>query len=241
MVIRVRRNRVACRGPGARRALRADVVAPGRNGAAGTRGVLRVQGRRAAGPHSWVARAAPHDTAGARRIPTRGKQPRSHTLAGMDVTTTSSRPSARRLADADGRRRLLGRLVGPSRTLTPVLEQAVESRNGEVVLAKVDVDASPSWPSSYGVGGPRRQGVSARRRRGRVRRREAAAGGRRLPGRAGRAVRGEPAAGQAAGARRPARRRGRRGGGRLGGGFRGCCWPSSRPPTTPMPGTSFGS
>ena len=42
---------------------------------------------------------------------------------------------------------------GPCRALTPVLEQEVGSRNGAVVLAKVDVDANPSLSAAYRVQG----------------------------------------------------------------------------------------
>jgi thioredoxin len=42
---------------------------------------------------------------------------------------------------------------GPCRALTPVLEQEVDSRNGAVVLAKVDVDANPSLSATYRVQG----------------------------------------------------------------------------------------
>jgi putative thioredoxin len=42
---------------------------------------------------------------------------------------------------------------GPCRALTPVLEQEVDSRNGAVVLAKVDVDANPNLSSAYRVQG----------------------------------------------------------------------------------------
>ena len=42
---------------------------------------------------------------------------------------------------------------GPCRALTPVLEQEVDSRNGAVVLAKVDVDANPDLSSAYRVQG----------------------------------------------------------------------------------------
>ena len=42
---------------------------------------------------------------------------------------------------------------GPCRALTPVLEQEVESRDGAVELAKVDVDANPSLAADYGVRG----------------------------------------------------------------------------------------
>ena len=42
---------------------------------------------------------------------------------------------------------------GPCRTLGPMLESAVERRNGEVVLAKVDVDANPNLARSFQVQG----------------------------------------------------------------------------------------
>jgi putative thioredoxin len=42
---------------------------------------------------------------------------------------------------------------GPCRALTPVLEQEVERRSGEVVLAKVDVDANPGLSATYRVQG----------------------------------------------------------------------------------------
>ena len=42
---------------------------------------------------------------------------------------------------------------GPCRALTPVLEQEVDTRNGAVVLAKVDVDANPSLSAVYRVQG----------------------------------------------------------------------------------------
>ncbi len=42
---------------------------------------------------------------------------------------------------------------GPCRTLTPVLEQEIESRGGQVELAKVDVDANPALAEEYGVRG----------------------------------------------------------------------------------------
>src|SRR5438105_1098183 len=41
----------------------------------------------------------------------------------------------------------------PCRALGPVLEQAVEAHQGEVVLAKVDVDANPRLQERYGVRG----------------------------------------------------------------------------------------
>lgn len=42
---------------------------------------------------------------------------------------------------------------GPCRTLTPILEQAVAARDGEVVLAKVDADANPRLVQAFGVQG----------------------------------------------------------------------------------------
>ena len=42
---------------------------------------------------------------------------------------------------------------GPCHALAPVLEQEVERRAGEVVLAKVDVDANPGLASIYRVQG----------------------------------------------------------------------------------------
>ena len=42
---------------------------------------------------------------------------------------------------------------GPCKALAPVLESEVGSRSGEVVLAKVDVDANPQLAAHYGVSG----------------------------------------------------------------------------------------
>jgi thioredoxin len=42
---------------------------------------------------------------------------------------------------------------GPCKMLTPVLEQAVEERDGAVVLAKVDTDANPDLAQRYSVRG----------------------------------------------------------------------------------------
>jgi putative thioredoxin len=42
---------------------------------------------------------------------------------------------------------------GPCRALTPVLEQEVERRGGDVVLAKVDVDANPGLSAMFRVQG----------------------------------------------------------------------------------------
>jgi putative thioredoxin len=40
---------------------------------------------------------------------------------------------------------------GPCKQLGPVIERAVEARNGTVELAKVDVDASPNLSRTYGI------------------------------------------------------------------------------------------
>src|SRR5215204_405856 len=42
---------------------------------------------------------------------------------------------------------------GPCRTLTPALEAAEAAREGQVVLAKVDVDANQALAARYGVQG----------------------------------------------------------------------------------------
>ena len=42
---------------------------------------------------------------------------------------------------------------GPCRTLTPALEAAEAARDGQVVLAKVDVDANQALAARYGVQG----------------------------------------------------------------------------------------
>jgi thioredoxin len=42
---------------------------------------------------------------------------------------------------------------GPCRALTPVLEQQIAARDGDVVLAKVDVDANPGLAAMFGVQG----------------------------------------------------------------------------------------
>src|SRR6188472_864581 len=42
---------------------------------------------------------------------------------------------------------------GPCRTLTPALEEAEAARDGQVVLAKVDVDANKALAARYGVQG----------------------------------------------------------------------------------------
>ena len=42
---------------------------------------------------------------------------------------------------------------GPCHALAPVLEREVESRNGDVVLAKVDVDANPGLAATFQVQG----------------------------------------------------------------------------------------
>ena len=42
---------------------------------------------------------------------------------------------------------------GPCRALTPVLEEQIGARDGEVALAKVDVDANPGLSATYRVQG----------------------------------------------------------------------------------------
>jgi putative thioredoxin len=42
---------------------------------------------------------------------------------------------------------------GPCKALTPVLEREIEARNGQVVLAKLDVDANPNIANHYGISG----------------------------------------------------------------------------------------
>jgi thioredoxin len=42
---------------------------------------------------------------------------------------------------------------GPCHMLTPILEREVEAREGQVVLAKVDIDANPGLADRFGVRG----------------------------------------------------------------------------------------
>jgi thioredoxin len=42
---------------------------------------------------------------------------------------------------------------GPCKTLTPVLEQAVTERDGQVALVKIDIDANPELATRFGVRG----------------------------------------------------------------------------------------
>ncbi|HEY3071093.1 MAG TPA: thioredoxin [Gaiellaceae bacterium] len=42
---------------------------------------------------------------------------------------------------------------GPCHALSPVIEKAVAERDGQVVLAKVDVDASPALAQQFGIRG----------------------------------------------------------------------------------------
>src|ERR687891_269865 len=42
---------------------------------------------------------------------------------------------------------------GPCKVLAPVLERAVAERDGQMVLAKVDIDANPELAARYGVRG----------------------------------------------------------------------------------------
>ncbi len=70
------------------------------------------------------------------------------------------------VTDADFEREVIGRSrelpiivdfwaewCGPCRTLGPALEQAVSSRDGKVVLAKVDVDSNPGLSQRFGIRG----------------------------------------------------------------------------------------
>ena len=82
---------------------------------------------------------------------------------------------------------------GPCRQLTPVLEAAVERRDGAVLLAKVDIDSNPGLAQAYRVMSiPAGQGLPRRRGRGRVRRASSRPPHRRVPGPAG-ALGGRPA------------------------------------------------
>ena len=42
---------------------------------------------------------------------------------------------------------------GPCRQIAPALEQIAEELEGEVTIAKIDIEASPMTPSRYGVRG----------------------------------------------------------------------------------------
>jgi putative thioredoxin len=42
---------------------------------------------------------------------------------------------------------------GPCKALTPVLEREIEGRDGQVVLARLDVDANPNIANHYGISG----------------------------------------------------------------------------------------
>ena len=42
---------------------------------------------------------------------------------------------------------------GPCKQLTPILERTTDATNGQVVLAKINIDENPGTPSKYGVRG----------------------------------------------------------------------------------------
>ncbi len=74
---------------------------------------------------------------------------------------------------------------GPCKALAPVLEREAAARDGQIALAKLDVDANPEIAKHYGIQQhPGRQGVPERTGRGRVRRCAVAAKRGHLSGRA---------------------------------------------------------
>ena len=78
---------------------------------------------------------------------------------------------------------------GPCRALTPVLEEQVATRDGSMILAKVDVDANPGpFRDVPRAGNSGREGVPRRTRRVRVRGRALAGRRRVVPRRAARAA-----------------------------------------------------
>ena len=42
---------------------------------------------------------------------------------------------------------------GPCKALAPVLEREAAARDGQIALAKLDVDANPGTPAKYGIRG----------------------------------------------------------------------------------------
>ena len=73
---------------------------------------------------------------------------------------------------------------GPCKPIAPVLEREAAAREGELVLAKLDVDANENLGRIRDPRDPRREGVPAGTGGRGVRRRQVAAAGRGLPRRA---------------------------------------------------------